>query len=100
MELFASHTGGRLHRNGRRGLDKVDLALLALIRLVLDDSWSPQPAAAELRRQVDDDLVLYRLRARVRNALFERPSPVAQRAAQTLAVLLDETGPPLVRNGS
>lgn len=70
--------------SGRCRWDDVDAALLALIRLVLDDSWSAHRAAAELRAKVPRDAVLRRVRARVLNALAEHPTPVAQRAALTL----------------
>lgn len=90
MDLFDRHVGERSRRNGRRSWDAADVALLALIRLALEDSWSAQRAAAELRLRVTDESVLYRVRARVRNALSDRPTPVAQRCARTLEVLLGE----------
>ena len=72
---------------GHRRWDDVDAAMLALIRLVLDDSWSAKRAASELGLKVRNQTVLRRVRARVRNALAESPTPVAQRAALTLEVL-------------
>lgn len=85
---YGRSDGGRLH--GAHQWDRVDAALLALIRLVLDDSWSAQRAATELRVKVTDESVLCRVRTRVRAALAERPTPVAQRAARTLDLLLDD----------
>ena len=81
-------SGGRWN-SGRRW-DEVDAALLALIRLILDESWSAQRAAAELRAKVTDESVLRRVRTRVQCALAERPTPIAQRAASTLDVLLGD----------
>jgi len=80
------HTRGSL--SGGCRWDKVDARLLASIRLVLDDAWSAHRAAADLRVRVADDTVLRRVRTRVRDALADRPTPVAQRAALTLDVLL------------
>lgn len=77
-----THTGGS--RRGRCRWEEVDAALLALIRLVLDDSWSPRRAAEELRAKVPGETILRRVRARVLNALADHPTPVAQRAAATL----------------
>lgn len=68
-------------RGGR--WDEVDTALLALIRLVLDESWSPKRAAAELRMKVPRT-VLLRVRTRVLDARADHPTPVAERAALTL----------------
>ena len=79
------HPGGSLA--GHRRWDDVDAAMLALIRLVLDDSWSAKRAASELALKVRNQTVLRRVRARVRNALAENPTPVARRAALTLDVL-------------
>ena len=90
MDRSNCHRKNRGCLNGGRRWDEVDAALLALIRLILDDSWSPQRAAAELRVKVTEESVLCRVRTRVRNALAERPTPVAQRAAQTLDVLLGD----------
>lgn len=67
--------------------DELDAALLALIRLVLDDSWSAEQAAEKMAGQVTDESVLRRLRARVVSALAERPTPLAARAAQTMDAL-------------
>ena len=72
---------------GRCRWDEVDAALLAVIRLVLDDSWSAHRAAAELRAKVPDEAVLRRVRNRVMNAHAKHPTPVAQRAALTLDAL-------------
>ena len=92
------HPDGSL--SGRCRWHEVDAALLALIRLVLDDSWSAQRAAAELRVKVPADTVLRRVRTRVLNALDEHPTPVAQRAAHTLEALLGDSGRTLQAAGS
>ena len=64
--------------------DQTDAALLALVRLILDDSWTAGRAAAELRTRIADDSVLRQLRARVRAAHTDPPTPLEQRAAQTV----------------
>jgi len=84
---FGSNRG---RREGVPQWGEVDAALLTLIRLVLDDGWSAQRAGLELREKVNDDSVLRRVRIRVHNALAERPTFVAQRAAQTLDASLDD----------
>lgn len=86
---------------GHRRWDDVDAAMLALIRLVLDDSWSAKRAASELGLKVRNHTVLRRVRSRVRNALAESPTPVAQRAALTLDVLFgDAEGVAVIAGGS
>lgn len=84
MDALNCRTHAEGSRRGRCRWDEVDAALLALIRLVLDDSWSARRAAAELRAKVPGDTVLRRVRSRVLNALADHPTPVAQRAAATL----------------
>lgn len=88
MDRFSSTT----RRGGRRGRtrrwDETDAALLALIRLALDDSWSAEAAAGEMAMRVPDQSVLRRVRVRVENAVAERPTPVALRALRTLDALL------------
>lgn len=66
----------------------VDRAMLHLVRLVLDEAWHPATAAAHLRDLIPDPRVLRHLAARVERALFDRPSPVGERAARTLALAL------------
>lgn len=68
--------------------DQTDAALLALVRLVLDHSWTPDGAAAELRAKVGDDSLLLRVRSRVRAALADHPTPLGLRAAETLDLAL------------
>jgi hypothetical protein len=64
----------------RRG--STDAAMLHLVRVVLDESWSPQVAALEL---VGGDLrVLQRARARVLQAAMERATAITERALVTL----------------
>lgn len=99
MDSLNHHRSGGAARRGRRPWDTTDAALLALIRLVLDDAWSPEQAATHLRARVVDQAVLRRVRARVLNALAERPTPVAQRAARTLDALLDDPDPALAPAG-
>ena len=96
MDTFKCRRHARGSLNGHCRWDDTDAALLALIRLVLDDSWSAQRAAAELRARVADETALRRARTRVRNALAERATPVAQRAELTLDVLLGDPDRALV----
>ena len=91
MDRLKSRTRG-VRRGSGRAWDEVDSALVALIRLVLDQSWTAERAGAELRARVRNDQVLLRVRARVRNALDERPTPVARRAARTLDMALARPG--------
>ena len=64
---------------------RTDQAVVALLRLVADrDSWDLERAAADLRRQVDDEGLLHLLRARVAHAMLERPTPTDLRALATL----------------
>lgn len=93
MDRFNHHRSTGPRRSGPRRWGPVDAALLTLIRLVLDDGWSAHQAAADLRARVADQSVLHLVRARVRDALAERPTPVAQRAVRTLDVLLDDSDP-------
>lgn len=92
-------TSSRGRLKGAHQWDEADAALLALIRLILDDSWSAEGAASELRVKVTDESVLCRVRTRVRRALAERPTPMAQRAERTLDVLLDDRGSTLASEG-
>lgn len=90
MELLDHYRSSNTRRDDRRRWGQEDAALLSLIRLVLDDSWSANRAAVELRSRVADEAALHRVRARVRRALVERPTPVAERAARTLDVVLGD----------
>lgn len=100
MDRFSFYSSNDGRPQGRRW-DEVDTAMLALIRLVLDDSWSAQWAAAALRVRVVDESVIRRVRTRVENALADRPTPVARRAKRTLDVLLgdDRREPALASSG-
>lgn len=100
MGPFNRYSGHGGRRIGDRRWGEVDAALLALIRLVLDDSWSAQQAAAELGDKVTDDWVLRIVRIRVQSAFDEHPTPVAQRAARTLDVLLGDADGTLASAGS
>ena len=70
----------------RRG--PIDAVLVALVRLVVDDSWTPAWAAERLREQVDDERALRRARDQVGWALADRPSAFGERAAATLDAAL------------
>ena len=62
-----------------------DAAMLHLVRVVLDESWSPQVAAHRLLELVGGDLrVLQRARARVLHAATERATATTERALVTL----------------
>jgi hypothetical protein len=63
--------------------------MLHLVRLVLDDAWHPAHAGTSLRRSIADQRVLQQMAARVRAALADRPSPLGERAARTLAFAID-----------
>ncbi len=76
----------------RRDWDAVDATVLQVVRLVLDDGWTAQEAAAEVRRGVSDQFVLRRAWARVERALAERRSAIAVRAAATLRLAMTEAG--------
>jgi len=67
---------------------EVDRGIAQLMRLVLSDGWSIEPAAAELRRSIDDPRVWRWMAARVDRARADRPSVVANRAALTLEILM------------
>lgn len=66
----------------RHGLDR---AARTLLRLVADErGWKADQAARRLRTELGDDRLLRLLRARVLEAMAERPIPVDQRALTTL----------------
>jgi hypothetical protein len=90
MDNFNSHRHGGGRRIGGQRWDEVDAALLVLIRLVLEDSWSERRAAAELRAKVPDESVLRGVRTCVARALAERPTPVAKRATRTLDIVFSD----------
>lgn len=62
-----------------------DTALLQVVRMALDETWSPGVAANRLLERVDGDLaVLRRARARVLRGASERPTRISERALVTL----------------
>jgi hypothetical protein len=81
-----------LMTTARRRSD-ADRGMAVLVRLVLDDAWHPVRSAHRLRDEVADPRVLRYMAARI-SALAERPSPLATRAAATVANALDRGGGP------
>ncbi|WP_395659793.1 hypothetical protein [Nocardioides sp.] len=71
---------------------RADLALLTLVRLACDGSWTVDAAGERLRAEVRDPLVLREARARVLEALAGRPGTVGGRSLAILDVAL-ATGP-------
>jgi hypothetical protein len=66
-----------------------ETALHQVVRMALDETWSPKVAANRLLERVDGDLaVLQRARARVLRGATERPSGVTERALVTLDLAL------------
>lgn len=64
---------------------RLDRAAVALLRLVADErGWTPERAAGRLRTAVDDERLIRLLRARVLEAMQDRPIPVDHRALRTL----------------
>jgi hypothetical protein len=64
-----------------------------LVRLALAEDWHPVTASARLAELVEDPRVLRQMDGRVRRALADRPSEVAERAALTLDLALGEAQP-------
>jgi len=85
--LFHSAVRQSLVARGRR-LDAADVAMIQLVRLVLDDGWDATAAAGELRTRVQNDVVLRSVRSRVSMAQACRASSVGRRALVTLDVAL------------
>lgn len=79
------------HRDRRP--DPVDTAIVQLVRLVLDDSWSASTAAIVLCDLVEDQAVLRRARTRVAWAAADRASHVTERALATLDLAINPTHP-------
>jgi hypothetical protein len=73
---------------GGRRKDAVDLAIVQLVRLASDDTWTAGAAAIQLRDHVHDETVLRCARSRVGWALAERSSIIGERAAATLDAAL------------
>jgi hypothetical protein len=66
-----------------------DVALLQVLHMVLDESWSPMVAADRLLKRVDGDLIVLRhARARVLRGATERPTRITERALATLDLAL------------
>lgn len=66
-----------------------DAAVLYLVRVALDEAWSPQLAAHRLLDLVGGDIrVLQRARARVLNAARERATAITERALAILELAL------------
>ena len=66
-----------------------ETAVLHVVRVALDETWSPRVAADRLLERVDGDLaVLRRARARVLRGASERPGGITERALVTLDLAL------------
>ena len=72
----------------RAGRSSVDVAMLHLVRLVVDDDWSPASAGDRLREATPDDAVLRRVHARVIRTLVERRGHLDDRAVATIEAAL------------
>jgi len=82
---LANHDHGVVGRPHTR----TDAAVLHVIRVVLDEAWSPSFGANRLLEQVDGDLgVLRRARARVLRGATERSTGITERALVTLDLAL------------
>lgn len=62
-----------------------DRGMLVLVKLVMDDGWTPATAAAELVRRIQRPEILERMSVRVRAAQSERPSDFGRRAESTIS---------------
>ena len=66
-----------------------DAALGQLVRVILDEPWSPAMASSRLLALVGrDHAPLRRARVRVLDAAMERPTPITERALITLDLAL------------
>jgi hypothetical protein len=72
----------------RKHTDRVDLAVLHLVRLVVGDGWAAHDAALALFDKISDGEILERARARVSLANDERPGVYGKRALATLDAAL------------
>ena len=70
---------------------RVDAVIIQLVRLVLDEDWSADGGATQLREHAGGP-VLRRALARVRIANIDRPTPVSARATATLEAALEPAG--------
>jgi hypothetical protein len=67
--------------------------VVALLRVVMVRNWAPEEAALHLRACLDDDrMLLHLLRARVAQAMLERPTHTDERAFATLECALGRQG--------
>ncbi|HWJ83730.1 MAG TPA: hypothetical protein VNS55_15940 [Nocardioides sp.] len=74
--------------SARRHGNRVDLAMVAVVRLATDAALTPAVAALRLREQVPDLAVLRAARARVSAALVGVPGAIGARALATLDAAL------------
>ena len=73
------------------GPTPLDQALLVLLRVVMVRGWGPEEAARHLRVRLNDDRrLLQLLRARVAQAMLDRPTRTDERAFATLEHALAE----------
>jgi hypothetical protein len=73
------------------GWRRADQAMALLWRLVTADDWSPDAAAREFQRRVEDPKVVCQVAARVRRAVVERRSEFGARAELTVEAALAGT---------
>ena len=73
---------------GQTRHDGVDVAMAHLVRLVVDEAWTAQDAAARLLGRVRQRAALRRLRTKVVLAQIERPGRFGERAIATLDAAL------------
>ncbi len=89
-----------MRAGGGRRRDPVERAIVELVRLIVDDTWTAVAAGVQLRRHVGDEAVLRCARSRVGWALAERSSVIGERAAATLdAALASSVGATVARPG-
>jgi hypothetical protein len=78
--------------------NQTNAALLAVVGLILDHSWTTDRAATELREKVGDDSVPRRATGRVRAAFAEYPSVILRLPERRVRKL--EPAFPVRRNGT
>ena len=72
----------------------MDQAVLALLRVVRVRPWRAEEAGRHLRARLNDDRLLHLLRARVAQAMLDRPTRTDERAFATLECALSDVPPP------
>jgi len=78
----------------RRRWTRSDSATVALLKIVLEEDWSPLAAAERLGVLVGHDhRLLLRVRTRVEQAAVDRESQVTRRALATLSAALGDAQP-------